>query len=89
MIDSFTRFCLPRSLQVWINQFEAPEHETAIMKDVPNSWHNHFMADQLKRFVKIRKKYRGSSNERYRRPTAYCHKEHADRFAIYVRSNVI
>jgi hypothetical protein len=43
------------------------------------------MANQLKRYVKIRRKYRGSSTENYRRPTAYCHKAQADRFAIYVR----
>ena len=85
MIDQFTRFCLPRSLQVWINEHDAPNRESAIMKDVPNTPFNHFMANQLKRYVKIRRKYRGSSSDNYRRPTAYCHKAHADRFAIYVR----
>jgi hypothetical protein len=53
MIDPFTRFCLPRSLQVWINEHDAPDRESAIMKDVPNTPFNHFMANQLKR-IKFR-----------------------------------
>jgi hypothetical protein len=44
------------------------------------------MADRLAKVVKIRRKYRGPSTETYRRPTAYCHKAQADRFALYERN---
>ena len=84
-MDRLVKFCLPIDLQAWMKQYKAPDHESAFAKDIPNSWYNHYMANRLSKVVKIRRKYRGSSNERYRRPTAFCHKEFADRFALYER----
>jgi hypothetical protein len=86
MMDRLLKFCLPRDLQAWLDQYKAPTSESAFAKDVPNSWYNHHMADRLAKVVKIRRKYRGSSTETYRRPTAYCHKAQADRFALYERN---
>ena len=64
----------------------------AFAKDIPNSVENHEMAKRLAKVVKIRKKYRGASVfieegrvNLYRRPSSFCHKQFADRFAIYER----
>ena len=84
-MDRLYKFCLPKDIQVWLGKHKAPTYESAFAKDIPNSWHNHLMASRLAKIIKIRRKYRGSSSVYYRRPTAYCHKQWADRFAIYER----
>ena len=92
-MDRLVKFCLPKDLQVWLDQYKAPTYESAFAKDIPNSWYNHQMASRLAKVVKIRKKYRGASvftinDDRvkvYSRPSAFCHKKFADRFAIYER----
>ena len=92
-MDRLIKFCLPKDIQVWLDQYKAPSYESAFAKDIPNSWYNHQMASRLAKVVKIRKKYRGASvftidDDRvkiYSRPSAFCHKEFADRFAIYER----
>ena len=84
-MDRLVKFCLPLDLQAWMKQYLAPECELAFAKDIPNSWYNQYMANQLAKVVPIRRKYRGPSTEFYRRPTAYCHKNHANRFALYER----
>ena len=84
-MDRLLKFCLPKDIQVWLGKHKAPSHESAFAKDIPNSWHNHLMASRLAKFVKIRKKYRGRSSDGYRRPSAFCHRKFADRFAIYER----
>ena len=92
-MDRLIKFCLPKDLQVWLDQYKAPCNESAFAKDIPNSWYNHQMASRLAKVVKIRKKYRGASvftinDDRvkvYSRPSAFCHKKFADRFAIYER----
>ena len=91
-MDKLVKFCLPLDLQTWLKQYQAPECESAFAKDIPNSLENHQMADRLAKVVKIRRKYRGASlftdDNRvkiYSRPSAYCHKKFADRFALYER----
>ena len=91
-MDRLLKFCLPLDLQTWLKQYQAPQCESAFAKDIPNSFYNHQMASRLARVVKIRRKYRGASlftdDNRvkiYSRPSAYCHKKFADRFAIYER----
>ena len=84
-MDRLLKFCLPKDIQAWLDQYKAPIHETAFAKDIPNSLENHQMASRLAKVVKIRKKYRGRSRYGYTRPSAFCHKEWADRFAIYER----
>ena len=92
-MDRLVKFCLPLDLQAWLKQYKAPTHESAFAKDIPNSLENHQMASRLAKVVKIRKKYRGASvftinDDRvkvYSRPSAFCHKKFADRFAIYER----
>ena len=92
-MDRLVKFCLPLDLQVWLKQYKAPTYESAFAKDIPNSLENHQMASRLAKVVKIRKKYRGASvfkinDDRvkvYSRPSAFCHKKFADRFAIYER----
>ena len=92
-MDRLVKFCLPKEIQVWLDKYKAPTYESAFAKDIPNSWYNHQMASRLAKVVKIRKKYRGASvftinDDRvkvYSRPSAFCHKKFADRFAIYER----
>ena len=91
-MDRLLKFCLPLDLQTWLKQYQAPQCELAFAKDIPNSFYNHQMASRLARVVKIRRKYRGASlftdDNRvkiYSRPSAYCHKKFADRFALYER----
>jgi len=84
-MDRLYKFCLPKDIQVWLGKHKAPTYESAFAKDIPNSRHNHLMASRLAKFVKIRKKYRGSSWGGYRRPASFCHRGFADRFAIYER----
>ena len=92
-MDRLIKFCLPKDIQAWLEQYKAPKYESAFAKDIPNSWYNHQMASRLAKVVKIRKKYRGASvftinDDRvkvYSRPSAFCHKKFADRFAIYER----
>ena len=84
-IGELEKFCLPIDLQSWLKQYPAPEHEEAFAKDIPNTDHNHTMTNRLARLVPIRRKYRGSSTESYRRPRDFCHKDNANRFALYNR----
>ena len=84
-MDRLIKFCLPKDLQVWLDQYKAPTYESAFAKDIPNSLENHQMASRLAKVVKIRKKYRGGSWGGYRRPSAFCHRKFAERFAIYER----
>ena len=84
-MDRLIKFCLPKDIQAWLDQYKAPCNESAFAKDIPNNWENHQMAKRLAKVVKIRKKYRGASSYGYTRPSAFCHKKFADRFAIYER----
>ena len=60
-MDRLIKFCLPKDIQVWLDQYKAPKYESAFAKDIPNSLENHQMASRLAKVVKIRKKYRGGS----------------------------
>ena len=84
-MDRLIKFCLPKDIQAWLDQYKAPSYESAFAKDIPNILENHQMASRLAKVVKIRKKYRGRSWGGYRRPSAFCHRKFADRFAIYER----
>ena len=84
-MDRLVKFCLPKEIQVWLDKYKAPTYESAFAKDIPNSLENHQMASRLAKVVKIRKKYRGKSWGGYRRPSAFCHRKFAERFAIYER----
>jgi len=84
-MDKFIKFCLPLELQNWLNQYKAPGYEYAFAKDIPNTLYNHQMTNRIAKVIPIRRKYRGPSTELYRRPGAFCHKNFADRFALYFR----
>ena len=84
-MDRLIKFCLPLEMQNWLNRYKAPGYEYAFAKDIPNTLDNHKMTDRLAKIIPLRRKYRGSSTELYRRPRDYCHKEQADRFALYFR----
>ena len=85
MIDRLVKFCLPLEMQNWLNEYKAPGYEYAFAKDIPNTLDNHKMTNRLARIIPLRRKYRGASTKNYRRPRDYCHKEQADRFALYFR----
>ena len=84
-MDKFIKFCLPLVLQNWLYQYKAPGYEYAFAKDIPNTLYNHQMTNRIAKVIPIRRKYRGPSTELYRRPGAFCHKNYADRFALYFR----
>ena len=84
-MDRLIKFCLPKDLQAWLEQYKAPGYEYAFAKDIPNTLDNHKMTNRLARIIPLRRKYRGKSRYGYTRPSAYCHKKFADRFAIYER----
>ena len=84
-MDRFIKFCLPLELQNWLNKYKAPGYEYAFAKDIPNTLYNHKMTNRIAKLVPIRRKYRGKSRYGYTRPGAFCHKEFADRFALYHR----
>ena len=85
MMDRLIKFCLPKDIQVWLNQYEAPGYEYAFAKDIPNTLDNHKMTNRLAKIIPLRRKYRGASTKVYNRPGAFCHKDYADRFALYYR----
>ena len=85
MIDRLIKFCLPLEMQNWLNLYKAPGYEYAFAKDIPNTLDNHKMTDRLSKIVPLRRKYRGPSTEFYRRPGSFCHKEQANRFALYFK----
>jgi len=84
-MDRLIRFCLPIEIQTWLKQYQAPGYEYAFAKDIPNTVENHKMTEKLAKIIPLRRKYRGSSTKSYRRPRDFCHKEQADRFALYFK----
>ena len=72
-------------MQNWLNQYKAPGYEYAFAKDIPTTKFNYMMTEKLAKIIPLRRKYRGSSTKSYRRPRDFCHKEQADRFALYFR----
>ena len=84
-MDRLVKFCLPLEIQNWLNQYNAPGYEYAFAKNIPNTVDNHKMANRIAKIVPLRRKYRGASRYGYSRPSAFCHKEFADRFALYHR----
>ena len=84
-MDRLVKFCLPLEMQNWLNRYKAPGYEYAFAKDIPNTIDNHKMTNRLARIIPLRRKYRGKSRYGYTRPSAFCHKKFADRFALYFR----
>ena len=84
-MDRLIKFCLPKDLQAWLEQYKAPGYEYAFAKDIPTTKYNFMMTEKLAKIIPLRRKYRGKSRYGYTRPSAYCHKKFADRFAIYER----
>ena len=84
-MDKLIKFCLPLKIQNWLNKYQAPGYEYAFAKDIPNTIDNHKMTNRLAKIIPLRRKYRGASTRNYRRPRDYCHKEQANRFALYFR----
>ena len=84
-IDTLKEWSLPLDLQEWLDKFRAPDCESAIAKDIPNTDYNISMNKWLNRYIKTRRKYRGSSRNGYRRPASFCHADMAERFAVYLR----
>ena len=84
-MDRLVKFCLTLEIQTWLNKYKAPGYEYAFAKDIPNTLDNHKMTNRIAKIVPLRRKYRGASTKNYRRPNSYCHKEQANRFALYFR----
>ena len=84
-MDKLIKFCLPLKIQNWLNKYQAPGYEYAFAKDIPNTIDNHKMTNRLAKIIPLRRKYRGASTRNYRRPRDYCHKEQANRFALYFK----
>ena len=84
-MDKLIKFCLPLEMQKWLNKYQAPGYEYAFAKDIPNTLNNHQMTNRLAKIIPLRRKYRGASTKVYNRPGAFCHKDYADRFALYYR----
>ena len=84
-MDRLIKFCLPLEMQNWLNEYKAPGYEYAFAKDIPNTLDNHKMTDRLAKIIPLRRKYRGKSRYGYTRPSSFCHKGGADRFALYFR----
>ena len=84
-MDRLIKFCLPLEIQTWLNKYKAPGYEYAFAKDIPNTIDNHKMTTRIAKIVPLRRKYRGASRYGYTRPSSFCHKEFADRFALYHR----
>ena len=42
-MDRLINFCLPKDIQVWLEQYKAPLNESAFAKDIPNILENHQM----------------------------------------------
>ena len=84
-LDRLQEWSLPLDLQEWLDKFRAPFYESAVVKDVPYTDYNLSMNKWLNRYIKTRIKYRGSSRDGYRRPASFCHKDYAERFALYLR----
>ena len=84
-MDKFIKFCLPLELQNWLNRYKAPGYEYAFAKDIPNKLFNHKMTNRIAKIVPLRRKYSGASTKVYDRPGAFCHKDYADRFALYYK----
>ena len=84
-LDRLQEFCLPYELQCWLESYRAPFYEVAIAKDIPMTEHNLKMNKWLNKYIKTRRKYRGSSRDGYRRPPSFCHADQAERFAVYLR----
>jgi len=84
-MDRLVKFCLPLEIQTWLNKYKAPGYEYAFAKDIPNTLDNHQMTNRIAKIIPLRRKYRGASTKVYDRPGAFCHKDYADRFALYYR----
>jgi|TARA_B100001093_G_C26285993_1_gene783231 hypothetical protein len=84
-MDRLIKFCLPKDIQGWLDQYKAPGYEYAFAKDIPNTIDNHKMTNRLAKIIPLRRKYRGKSLYGYTRPASFCHKKFADRFALYER----
>ena len=84
-MDRFIKFCLPLELQNLLNKYKAPGYEYAFAKDIPNTLDNHKMTNRIAKIIPLGRKYRGASTRVYGRPGAFCHKDYADRFALYYR----
>ena len=72
-------------------KYLSPENESSTFKGIPISMRH---SDEVRNLMMTRKfsvKYRGTSKhcgkDTYIRPQSYCHKDHADTFAIYPYSN--
>ena len=84
-MDRLIKFCLPIEIQKWLNQYPAPGYEYAFAKDIPTTKYNFMMTEKLAKIIPLRRKYRGKSRYGYTRPRDFCHKEGADRFALYFK----
>ena len=74
-----------KEIQTWLKQYEAPGYEYAFAKDIPTTKFNYMMTEKLAKIIPLRRKFRGPSTKNYRRPRDFCHKDNADRFALYFR----
>jgi len=75
------------------NEYRAPQHESAVLKGIPNTLAMQFQVREYARAVCPRGKrvkivWRGSSVGEYKRPQSYCHKEYATTLALYFYDTV-
>ena len=88
-VDTFTYWFLPRKARKLLNQYQAPQQESAIAKQIPIKG-NEDTLEQLVQLLKLKRRFRGTRNHprdarpSYRRDQD-CVKEFADRVSLYNR----
>ena len=82
-----------------LERYISPENESSVFKGIPISMRHTYSIRNLMMTRKFSVRYRGKSKlnyvdgvldspaDMYIRPQAYCHKDHAETFAIYPYSN--
>ncbi len=76
------------TLDEFMSKYKSPANERSLAKGIPIKLLPQVQAEMRKRTLlskKVRYVFRGVSNDLYKRPQSYCHKDMADTFAIYER----
>lgn len=85
-MNKLIKFCLPKDIQDFLNQYQAPDSEIAFAKGIPATEANHRIIDMIAKIVPLRRRYRGNSKPFYDRPSAFVHRKWADTIALYPKT---
>jgi hypothetical protein len=85
-MNKLIKFCLPKDMQKFLEQYPASDNEVAFAKGIPATEANHRIIDQLSRIVPLRRRYRGNSKPLYDRPVSFVHRRWADTIALYPKT---